>query len=98
MIKRILFLCFIYYFPIFGIEIGTPLTSNATKVLLCGAGELGKELTIEFQRLGIEVVAVDRYAHAPAMQVAHRSYVIDIRNFDALYQLIKHESPHYIVP
>lgn len=80
------------------IKIGTPLKSNATRVLLCGAGELGKELSIEFQRLGIEVIAVDRYADAPAMQVAHRAYVIDMLNGKALRKIIEKEQPHYVVP
>ena len=57
-------------------RIGTPLTGNATRVVLLGSGELGKEVAIELQRLGCEVIAVDRYANAPAMQVAHRSHVI----------------------
>ena len=78
--------------------IGTPLKANATRVLLCGAGELGKELVIEFQRLGIEVVAVDRYANAPAMQVAHRSHVINMLDGGALRDVILKEHPHYIVP
>ena len=59
-------------------NIGTPLTNNSTKVLLCGSGELGKEVTIELQRYGCEVIAIDRYDNAPAMQVAHRSYSIDM--------------------
>ncbi len=80
------------------IEIGTPFTTKATKVVLCGAGELGKELTIELQRLGVEVIAIDRYANAPAMQVAHRSHVLDIRDRDALYAVIKAENPTLIVP
>ncbi len=80
------------------IKIGTPLKSNATRVLLCGAGELGKELSIEFQRLGIEVIAVDRYADAPAMQIAHRAYVIDMLNGKALRKIIEKEQPHYVVP
>ena len=80
------------------ISIGTPLSPSATRVMLLGAGELGKEVAIEFQRLGIEVIAVDRYANAPAMQVAHRSYVIDMLDGDALMTLISREEPHYIVP
>ena len=80
------------------ISIGTPLSPSATRVMLLGAGELGKEVAIEFQRLGIEVVAVDRYANAPAMQVAHRSYVLDMLDGDALMALISSEKPHYIVP
>ena len=65
-------------------RIGTPLSSSATRVLLCGCGELGKELVIELQRLGVEVIAVDRYANAPAMQVAHRSHVVDMLDGAAL--------------
>lgn len=80
------------------IELGTPLRSNATRVLLCGAGELGKEVVIEFQRLGVEVIAVDRYPNAPAMQVAHRSHVIDMLDPAALRAVIELEKPHFIVP
>ena len=79
-------------------RIGTPLSSNATRVLLCGSGELGKEVVIELQRLGCEVIAVDRYANAPAMQVAHRSHVISMLDGDALRAVIEQEKPHYIVP
>lgn len=78
--------------------IGTPGTPGATRVLLCGSGELGKELAIEFQRLGCEVIAVDRYANAPAMQVAHRSHVISMLDGNALRQCIEQEQPHLIVP
>lgn len=77
---------------------GTPLTEGATRVLLLGAGELGKELAIAFQRLGVEVVACDRYDHAPAMQVAHRSYVIDLLSADALRAVVEAEQPSLIVP
>lgn len=80
------------------ITIGTPLKSSAIKVMLLGSGELGKEVVIEFQRYGVEVIAVDRYAHAPAMQVAHRSYVISMLDGKALRQVIEKEKPHYIVP
>ena len=80
------------------IKIGTPLTSSAIKVMLLGSGELGKEVVIEFQRYGVEVIAVDRYAHAPAMQVAHRSYVVSMLDGKALRDVIKKEKPHYIVP
>ena len=80
------------------LKIGTALSPSATKILLLGAGELGKEFAIEAQRLGIEVIAVDRYQHAPAMQVAHRSYVIDMLDYDALKTLVAQEKPHYIVP
>lgn len=79
-------------------SLGTPLTPSATRVLLCGAGELGKEVVIELQRFGCEVTAVDRYANAPAMQVAHRSHVIDMLDGAALRRVIEAERPHYIVP
>ena len=79
-------------------RIGTPLTSTATRVLLCGSGELGKEVVIELQRLGCEVIAVDRYPNAPAMQVAHRSHVISMLDGTALRAVIEAEKPHYIVP
>jgi len=79
-------------------SIGTPLSSTATKVLLCGSGELGKEVAIELQRLGVEVIALDRYENAPAMQVAHRSYVLSMLDGDALEEIIKKENPDYIVP
>ena len=93
------FTCFLLFcVSLHSVEIGTPFTKKATKVVLCGAGELGKELAIELQRLGVEVVAVDRYEHAPAMQVAHRSYVIDVRDQEALYHLIRKENPAFIVP
>lgn len=78
--------------------IGTPLSPKTTKVLLCGAGELGKEVAIECQRLGVEVIAVDRYANAPAMQVAHRSHVISMLDGEALAQIIEQEQPDFIVP
>ena len=79
-------------------RIGTPLSATATRVLMCGSGELGKEVVIELQRLGCEVIAVDRYANAPAMQVAHRSHVISMLDGDALRAVIEQEKPHYIVP
>jgi phosphoribosylglycinamide formyltransferase 2 len=79
-------------------RIGTPLSPSATRVLLCGSGELGKEVVIELQRLGCEVIAVDRYANAPAMQVAHRSHVINMLDGAALRAVIEAEKPHYIVP
>lgn len=81
-----------------GVTIGTPLSEGATRVLLCGAGELGKEVAIELQRLGVEVIAVDRYENAPAMQVAHRSHVVSMLDGDALRAIIEQEQPHYIVP
>lgn len=79
-------------------RLGTPLTAGARRVMLLGSGELGKEVCIELQRLGCETIAVDRYAQAPAMQVAHRSHVIDMRDPEALRQLIAREDPHIIVP
>ncbi len=79
-------------------RIGTPLSPTATKVLLCGSGELGKEVVIELQRLGVEVIAVDRYENAPAMQVAHRSYTINMLDGDALRILIEKEQPDLVVP
>lgn len=78
--------------------IGTPLSSGATRLMLLGAGELGKEVVIEAQRFGVEVIAVDRYANAPAMQVAHRSHVIDMLDAKALRELVLRERPHFIVP
>src|SRR5690554_1810568 len=79
-------------------RIGTPLAGNATRVLLLGSGELGKEVTIELQRLGAEVIAVDRYENAPAHQVAHRSHVIAMTDGKALRALVEKERPHLIVP
>ncbi len=79
-------------------RIGTPLSPTATKVMLLGSGELGKEVVIELQRLGVEVIAVDRYGNAPAMQVAHRSHVISMLDGDALRRLAELERPDYIVP
>jgi len=78
--------------------IGTPLTSSAIKVMMLGSGELGKEVVIEFQRYGVEVIAVDRYDNAPAMQVAHRSYTISMLDAKALRSIIEKEKPNYIVP
>jgi phosphoribosylglycinamide formyltransferase 2 len=77
---------------------GTPLSPSATKVMLLGSGELGKEVIISLQRLGVEVIAVDRYANAPGHQVAHRSYVIDMTNGDELAALIEQEKPDLVVP
>ena len=79
-------------------KIGTPLSPNATRVMLLGSGELGKEVIIALQRLGVEVIAVDRYQNAPGHQLAHRSYVIDMTDSQALLNLVKQEKPHYIVP
>jgi phosphoribosylglycinamide formyltransferase 2 len=78
--------------------IGTPLSPSGTRVLLLGAGELGKEVAIEAQRLGVEVIAADRYANAPAMQVAHRSYVVNMLDPQALRALVLQERPCLIVP
>lgn len=79
-------------------RIGTPLSPSATKVMLLGSGELGKEVVIELQRLGVETIAVDRYESAPAMQVAHRSHVIDMTDAGALRALVEAERPDMIVP
>ena len=78
--------------------IGTPLSSTATKVLFCGGGELGKEVVIELQRYGVEVIVVDRYPGSPAMQVAHRSHAISMLDGEALRNIIETEKPDYIVP
>ena len=80
------------------VEIGTPLTPNATRVMFLGSGELGKEVVIELQRLGVEVIAVDRYARAPAMQVAHRSHVINMLDGAEVRRLVELEKPRLIVP
>ncbi len=79
-------------------SIGTPLSSTATKVLFCGGGELGKEVVIELQRYGVEVIVIDRYPNSPAMQVAHRSHVISMLDGKALRKIIETEKPDYIVP
>ena len=79
-------------------KIGTPFKSNSTKAMLLGSGELGKEVVIELKRLGVEVIAVDKYADAPAMQVADRSYVVSMLDADALEKIILKEKPNYIVP
>lgn len=79
-------------------KLGTALTSGAVKVLLLGSGELGKEVAIEMQRLGVEVIAVDRYPNAPAMQVAHRSHVVNMLDAKALREIVELEKPDYIVP
>ena len=78
--------------------IGTPLSNNAIRVMMLGSGELGKEVIIELQRLGVEVIAVDRYPNAPGHQVAHRAHVIDMTNPQALRDLVLQEKPHLIVP
>src|SRR5215467_16064450 len=79
-------------------KFGTPLTEGATRVMLLGAGELGKEVVIELQRLGVETIAVDRYADAPAQQAAHRAHVIDMTDAKALRAVVEKERPHLIVP
>lgn len=80
------------------IRLGTALRPAATRVMLLGSGELGKEVAIECQRLGVEVIAVDRYADAPAMHVAHRAYVINMLDGDALRDLFAREKPDFVVP
>ena len=79
-------------------KIGTPLSPSATRVMLLGSGELGKEVIVALQRLGVEVIAVDRYANAPGHQVAHRAHVIDMTDAAALNALVKEEQPDLIVP
>ncbi len=79
-------------------KLGTPLTASATKVMLLGSGELGKEVIIALQRFGVEVIAVDRYANAPGHQVAHRAYTIDMTDAEVLKALVASEKPHFIVP
>jgi phosphoribosylglycinamide formyltransferase 2 len=80
------------------VKIGTPMSPVATKVVLCGSGELGKEFVIELQRYGVEVIALDKYPNAPAMQVAHRSYVVSMLDGERLREIIEKEKPDYIVP
>src|SRR3569832_587040 len=79
-------------------RLGTPLSPSATRVMLLGAGELGKEVIIALQRLGVEVIADDRYVNAPGHQVAHRAYVTDMSDRSALRALIEAEKPHLAVP
>ena len=79
-------------------RIGTPLSDSAIRVMFLGGGELGKEVVIELQRLGVETIVVDRYANAPAQQVAHRFHVIDMTDAKALRALVERERPHLIVP
>lgn len=79
-------------------KIGTPLTSVAKKALLCGSGELGKELAIELQRYGVEVIALDRYENAPAMQIAHRSHTLSMLDGKKLREIIELEKPDHIIP
>ena len=78
--------------------IGTPHSNGALRAMLLGCGELGKEVAIELQRMGVEVIGVDRYPNAPAMQVAHRFHVINMLDGDALKAIIKQEQPHLVIP
>lgn len=78
--------------------LGTPFSPTATRALLCGSGELGKEVAIELQRYGVEVIALDRYDNAPAMQVADRSYTLSMLDGEALRTIIEKEQPHYVIP
>jgi phosphoribosylglycinamide formyltransferase 2 len=80
------------------LKLGTVMTQVGKKALLLGSGELGKEVAIELQRFGVEVVAVDKYANAPAMQIAHRNYVISMLDADALRNIVETEKPDYIIP
>lgn len=80
------------------VNIGTPLSGTATKVLFCGGGELGKEVVIALQRFGVEVIVIDRYPNAPAMQVAHRAHCVSMTDGAALRKVIEQENPDYIVP
>jgi phosphoribosylglycinamide formyltransferase 2 len=79
-------------------KLSTPLSNESTRIMLLGSGELGKEVVISLQRIGLEVIAVDRYENAPAHQVAHRSYAIDMTNKDQLQEIIDKEKPHFIIP
>ncbi len=83
---------------VFLVKIGTPLSNSATRVMLLGSGELGKEVIIALQRFGVEVIAVDRYANAPSHQVAHRAHVVDMTDGAALRALVEFERPDIIVP
>ena len=80
------------------LSIGTPFSGSATKALLCGSGELGKEVAIELKRMGLEVIALDRYGNAPAMQVADRSYTLSMLDGPALREIIEREKPDYVIP
>ena len=80
------------------LSIGTPFSGSATKALLCGSGELGKEVAIELKRMGLEVIALDRYDNAPAMQVADRSYTLSMLDGPALREIIEREKPDYVIP
>ena len=80
------------------VKIGTPMTPVGKKAILCGSGELGKEVALELQRFGVEVIALDKYENAPAMQVAHRSYVLSMLDGERLREIIEAEKPDYIIP
>ena len=80
------------------VSLGTPLSASSFKAMLLGSGELGKEVALELQRFGVEVIAVDRYPNAPAMQVAHRSHVINMLLGDELRRIVELESPNLIIP
>lgn len=80
------------------VTLGTPLQSSACRVLMLGSGELGKEVVIALQQFGVEVFNIDRYANAPAMQVAHHSRVLDMANQEQLRALIDEVKPHFVVP
>ncbi|MBQ1252901.1 MAG: formate-dependent phosphoribosylglycinamide formyltransferase [Alistipes sp.] len=80
------------------VKIGTPMTPVGKKAILCGSGELGKEVALELQRFGVEVIALDKYPNAPAMQVAHRSYVLSMLDGERLREIIEKEKPDYIIP
>ena len=84
--------------PVNSLSIGTPFSSRGTKALLCGSGELGKEVAIELKRMGLEVIALDRYNNAPAMQVADRSYTLSMLDGPALRDIIAREQPDYVIP
>ena len=79
-------------------SIGTTFTNSGKKAVLCGSGELGKEVALELQRYGVEVVALDKYENAPAMHVAHRSHILSMLDGDNLEKVIREEKPDYIIP
>ena len=80
------------------VKIGTPMTSVGKKAILCGSGELGKEVALELQRFGVEVIALDRYENAPAMQVAHHFHVFNMLDGEKLREIIELEKPDHIIP
>ena len=91
-------LIFVNVKPVIMTKIGTTFTKSGKKAVLCGSGELGKEVALELQRYGVEVVALDKYENAPAMHVAHRSHVLSMLDGEALKSVIKEENPDYIIP